>query len=470
MAASFGPVLRRFVDSAPVCVMVRLAMERALGADALDALFRDTADRQYERELLFSAVVGLMAPVVCGTRRSVHEAYQHAAAADRPAVTLASVYNKLNGIEPGVSAALVRHAAGAVGPLVRLMRQDRPSPLPGYPAVRIVDGGHLAGTEHRLAALRQTHAAALPGVALAVLDPAARLIVDVVPCEDAHTQERALVEQLFPRVEAGQVWLADRNFCTTRMLFGVAGRGAYFLVRQHAATLHWRELGPLRPRGRTGTGRVSEQAVELTDPPTGGRIAARRVRLELDEPTADGETEVWLLTNLPADGPRGVSAKQVADAYRGRWTIEHAFADLAVALRGEIDTLGYPRAALFGFCVAAAAYNLVALVIAALSAVHGRAEVADGVSTYHLAREWATVYAGMSIAAGPRAWAAHAALDDRAFVGVLKELARGADLRRYRKAKRGPKKRRLPWSGDKRIRHVATAKLLALRETAKTSP
>ena len=111
---AFGRVLQRFADLAPVCVMARLAMERAMGADALDELFRDTASRQYERELLFSAVVGLMAQVACGARRSVHEAYQHAA--DRPAVSLASVYNKVNGVEPGVSAALVRHTAGAVGP------------------------------------------------------------------------------------------------------------------------------------------------------------------------------------------------------------------------------------------------------------------------------------------------------------------------------------------------------------------
>ena len=80
------------------------------------------------------------------------------------------------------------------------------------------------------------------------------------------------------------------------------------------------------------------------------------------------------------------------------------------------------------------------------------------------------MYAGMSTAAGPRAWAPFAAPDDRAFVGVLKGLARGVDLRRYRKAKRDPKKRRLPWSGDKRVRHVATARLLALRKMAKASP
>lgn len=463
----FSKALQRFVDQAPVCVMVRLAMERAMGADALDALFRGTAARQYERELLFSGVVGLMVPVVCGSRRSVHEAYR--LGPDPPAVSIASVYNKLNGVEPGVSAELVRHTARRVNPLVRLMRQGRPSPLPGYP-VRIVDGCHLAGTGHRLKELRATKSAALPGQALAVLDPAARLIVDVVPCEDAHAGERTLVEQLLAGVRAGEVWIADRNFCTTRMLFGVARAGAFFLIRYHARSLKWRELGPFRGRGRTDTGRVSEQAAEVCEPLSGRWMKVRRIRLELDEPTEDGETEILLLTNLPGDGPAAVSAERAADGYRGRWMIEHAFQELAVTLRGEIDTLGYPRAALLGFCVAAAAYNLVALVMASLGAVHGRAEVRERVSCHHLAREWATVYEGMAIALGPRAWARYEGLDDPAFAGVLRDLAAAADLRRYRKVKRGPKKRRPPRASGARIHHVATAKLLALRKTAKATP
>ena len=146
----FGKALQRFVDQAPVCVMVRLAMERALGADAPDGLFRETARRQYEKELLFSAVVKLMMAVVCGSRRSVHDAYRQQGTdgsdgADPPVVSLAGVYNKLNGVEPGVSAELVRHSARRLRPLIRLMRQDRPSPLPPYP-LRIVDGNHLART------------------------------------------------------------------------------------------------------------------------------------------------------------------------------------------------------------------------------------------------------------------------------------------------------------------------------------
>jgi IS4 transposase len=460
--------LQRFIDHAPVCVMIRLAMERAMGGEALDALFRDTAARQYQRELLFSSVVGLMLPVVCGSRRSVHEAYR--LGPDPPAVSVASVYNKLNGTEPGVSAALVRHTADAVAPLVRWMRQDRPSPLPPYP-VRVVDGNHFAGTEHRLAVLRTTRSAALPGQALAVLDPAARLITGVVPCEDAHAQERTLVGRLLPAVRPGEVWVADRNFCTTRMLFGVADAGAFFLIRYHDRSLQWRGLGRWRRRGRTDTGRVSEQPVEVCDPLGGRWMPARRVRLELDTPTADGETEILLLTNLPDGGPDPVSAKRAAEAYRTRWTIEHAFEDLTLNLRAEIDTLGYPRAALLGFCVAAAAYNLVALVLASLGAAHGREAVREHVSSHLLAREWATVYEGMAIAVGPRAWSAYRELDTAAFARALRRLAAAAaDLRRYGKSKRGPKERPPPRSSGRRIHHVCTARLLLARGDAAGSP
>lgn len=456
-------ILQRFIDQTPVCVMIRLAMERALGSEALDALFRATATQQYERELLFSAIVGLMVPVVCGSRKSVHDAYRHSS--EPPAVSIASVYNKLNGIEPGVSAGLVRHTAGAVGPLVRGMRQDRPSPLAGY-EMRVVDGNHLTGTEHRLAELRTTRSAALPGQALVVLDPAARLITDVVPCEDAHVQERTLIDQLLTAVRPGELWLADRNFCTTRMLFRIADAGAFYLIRYHARSLKWREAGPFRGCGRTDSGHVSEQTVEICDPISGRWMPARRVRLVLDKPTENGDTEVLLLTNLPDEGPGAASAKQVAEAYRTRWTIEHAFEELTVSLRGEINTLGYPRAALLGFCVAVAAYNLVALVLASLSAVHRRENVRETVSGYHLAREWASIYPGMIIAVEPQVWSAYQNLTNPAFTRVLQSLARSADLRRYRKSKRGPKKKPPPRRSGARAHHVSTARLLLARRRA----
>jgi len=460
----FSEPLQRFVDCTPVCVMIRMAMERTLAAEALDELFRRAARQQYQRELLFSSVVGLMIPVVCGGRRSVHEAYQHSP--QGLAVSLTSIYNKLGGIETGVCGELVDHCARQVQNLVHQLRQDRPSLLPGRP-IRIVDGDHLAGSEHRLAETRTLRAAVLPGQALVVLDPVSRLILQVVSCENAHTQERALVEPLLQSVQAGQVWIADRNFCTTRMLFGVAGRGALFLIRQHASTLRWRPLEEFSRCGRADSGRVSQQRIQIEDQLSGQRLEIRRVRLELDEPTTDGQTQILLLTNL---AEQEASAKQVAEAYHRRWTIERAFEELAVSLRGEINTLGYPKAALFGFCVAVVAYNLVSLVKASLGAVHGRPTVEQEISGYHLAREWATTYVGMSVALGPAVWARYAGMDEQAFVQVLRALAEAMQLRKYRKAKRGPKKKRPPRTSGKRIHHVATAKLLAMRKTGKMTP
>ena len=46
--------------------------------------------------------------------------------------------------------------------------------------------------------------------------------------------------------------------------------------------------------------------------------------------------------------------------------MERMFHTLTVALTCEIKTLGYPQAALFGFCLAVVAYNAVALVQASL--------------------------------------------------------------------------------------------------------
>jgi len=47
-----------------------------------------------------------------------------------------------------------------------------------------------------------------------------------------------------------------------------------------------------------------------------------------------------------------------------------------------MNTLGYPKAALFGFCLALVAYNLLAVVLAALRSVHGEETVKEEVSLY----------------------------------------------------------------------------------------
>ncbi|MBX6311767.1 MAG: transposase [Isosphaeraceae bacterium] len=61
-----------------------------------------------------------------------------------------------------------------------------------------------------------------------------------------------------------------------------------------------------------------------------------RIVLRLDRPTENGEPEVVLLTNLPADIP----AVELAELYRNRWSIERQFAFLKEVLQGELPSLG----------------------------------------------------------------------------------------------------------------------------------
>ena len=204
---------------------------------------------------------------------------------------------------------------------------------------------------------------ALPGQALVVLDPSLMLVTDVILCEDGHAQERSLLDQVLELVRAKDVWIDDRNFCTTSFLFGIARREAFFVVRQHASTLHWEFTGKKRACGRIETGKVFEQTVRLSNPDTGEILFARRITVALDKPTRDGDGEIHILTNLPKKVAR---AKTVADLYRKRWTIETAFQELEATLDGEINTLGYPKAALFAFCVALVSYNLMSVIKAAL--------------------------------------------------------------------------------------------------------
>jgi hypothetical protein len=174
---------------------------------------------------------------------------------------------------------------------------------------------------------------------LAVLDPAVDLVIDIFPCEDGHAQERSLLPEVLKTVAAGDLWLEDRNFCTTGFLFGIHEKNAAFLVRQHANALRWELVGERQSLGSTERGKVSEQAARLWNE-QGQEVQARRITIELDQPTRDGETELHLLTNLPQEAADGLL---LARLYLQRWRIETAFAELTVPLACEIKSLAFRR-------------------------------------------------------------------------------------------------------------------------------
>ena len=457
-----GQIFQPFTKESPVSVMVGGLLARLFSADKLDVLFEANAQRQYTKELLFSTLFDLMSKVVCGIRPSVHAAYQ--ASSEEIAVSITSVYNKLNATETGISAALVRYSAVQLAPVIDHLGGSLGALLPGY-RVKIVDGNCIEASEHRIEELRYTAAGALPGKSLVVYDPALKLALDVVPCEDGHAQERALLDPILSSVEPGDLWLGDRNFCTRKMLLGVADRGGFFLIREHKK-LAWQAISPLAEVGQIDTGVVSEQVISIEDDP-GQRLPLRRVVLVLDQPTCDGETKVVLVTNLPSEA---VSALVVADLYRRRWLIEGAFQELAEHLSSEINTLGYPRAAMFGFCVALVVSNVLSVVKAALGSVHGIEKIEEAVSGYYLADEIAGVYRGMMIAIPLEHWTVFGGLTGVEMVAVLRDLAGCVRLRAFKKHRRGPKKKPPRRCSKKTEPHVSTARLIARRRARNQTP
>jgi hypothetical protein len=451
-----GPIFDRFVNHSPISVMARGLLEHALVPADLDALFTSTAERQYTRTLLFSTTVDLMSLVVTGIRPTIHAGFQ--ALKERIPVSLTSVYNKLDGLEPNLSAALVRHTTAQLEPLIRQLGGQRPELLPGY-RVKILDGNHLAATEHRLAELRATAAGPLPGLCLVVLDPSLMLAIDVFPCEDGHAQERALLPEVLETVQPRDVWIDDRNFCTRGFLFGIAQRQGCFVTRQHK-NLPWEAVTSFASAGHVEGAAVWEQRVRLVND-DGTILFARRIKLVLEKPTRDGERELFILTNLPA---ADADAMHVAGLYRNRWGIEILFRELVDTLANEIDTLAYPKAALFGFCTGLAAYNVWSVIKAALRSVHGAEKIEAELSSYYVAEEIAGTYRGMMIAIPEAEWLVFRTLNVVAWSVLLRELAERVPLEKYRKHPRGPKKPQPKRKSERRKPHVSTAKLLAERK------
>jgi hypothetical protein len=308
-----GPVFEQFINESPLSVMSRATVEYALPASFLDGLFERTAESGYTKELLFSTTVDLMSLVACGRVPHVQSAFQRIR--ERVPVTLKSVYEKLQHIETAVSAELVRSVAGRCGGLITELGGACAPLLPGY-QVKVLDGNHLAATQKRLKVTRGHSAGPLPGQSLAVLDPAAMLISHVILCEDAHAQERALIGQVLPLVQKRDVWIEDRNFCTVDFLQGVQQRDAYFVTRRHG-NLTVEAQTEFGPEVEADTGWVSERRVWICR--DGQRVLqARLIRVRLKQPTEDGDTQVEILTNLPAK----VKATKVAFLYLKRWKIE----------------------------------------------------------------------------------------------------------------------------------------------------
>ena len=453
-------VFERFSEQSPVPVMLRGVLSYVFPKERLDELFVDNAVTQREDELLFSLVVDTLALAVTGIRKSVHAAYK--AKKEKFTVSVRSLYNKLAGTETQTSQALVQESAARLEPVIKCLRAQLDPLLPRY-RTKIIDGNHLAATEHRLKGSRGLTDSPLPGLSLVVLDPQLRLAIDAFPLEDPYAQERSLFPHVVETVEKRDLWIADRNFCTTGFLFGIRDRGAFFIIRQHGQSLQdIRLIGRRRRVCRCDTGVIYEQQMEICnrdeEDPQRRVMRLRRITIVLDKPTRDNETELHILTNLPE---KDADAKKVAELYRDRWTIENVFHELDQSLQAELNTLCYPKAGLLAFCVGLYTYNMLSVVKAAIRSEHKDPKLLTELSGYYLAEEIAAISGGMMVTLEPRFWdKKFSHLAPKEMATTLRSIAKHVDPDRFRKNKRGPKKpppKRKPRRGG----HVSAARLIA---------
>lgn len=453
MAGFADAVLRNFVARRPVAVATQMVLRRLLAAEVIDQVFLEHSELQYERTLLFSAVTRMMAAVVLGVQESVNAACKNMR--DELLVSTTAVYNKLQRIEPQTMTALVRQAYQETAETCRQLGGVRHNDVAGY-TTRILDGNHLSKTEHRLKETRDLTAGPLPGKSLVVYDPRFDAVSDYFPIQDGHAQELSALDSFIETLARKQLVIADRNFCTLKLLYAIAVKGGCFVIRQHGK-LKGEITGKLKKRGKTETAEVYENKLVLPGH-EGQTLVVRRVVARLHTPTRDGDTEVVILTNLPPEE----DARKVSELYRARWKIETAFMHMTLSLNCEISTLCYPAAALFCFATALIGYNALSIVKALVAQEHGRQE-SEMLSHYYLASEIAKATDGLLIAVSEEQWKEFTEMPNEAFAEHLREIAASIDPSKYRKSVRGVKKPPPKKKGNKRTVHVSTQRILEKR-------
>jgi hypothetical protein len=449
-------LMKKFTEKCPFAVLTQIAT-RAIVADEFDSIFKEHRSQQYEDTLMFSAMANAVSDVVLRFADNFHQAYK--THKEELSVSLTSFYNKINATELQISEAIVSRSAERVAGLQDQLGFVPSQPLEGY-NVYALDGNHLQESEKRLKPLRLLHDAPLAGTTVGRFNLQRHIFDRAYLLEDAHAQESSTLDRVVDDLNPGDVILADRHFCILSFLYETDEKGAFFVLRQHGR-FKGSPIGKRQKIGRTETGIVYEQLIEPKSSSDDFRM--RRISVELDEPTRDGDTVIHLLTNLPAN----VSASKVADLYRHRWEEETGYYYMTTTMTCELKSVCQPKAALFLFCMAMVAFNTRQVVFAALYAEHDEDDV-NNVSHHAVSVEIKRYTDGMLIVIDDESWQRVVGQNIACSAETLRECSRRIDLKQYRKSKRGPKKKVVKPPRKRPKTHVSTAKIL--REASKQRP
>jgi len=181
-------------------------------------------------------------------------------------------------------------------------------------------------------------------VALISLGTGAVLDWAMGACQGKGSGEQALFRELFDSLEAGDVVIADRFYCTYWTLAALGMRGVDMLSRQHA-----RRLRPQRPR--------------WMDEATYARIPER---LRVREVRVNG----WVLVSTLLDASSAPAA-ELDRLYRSRWNVEVDLRAIKAVMGMDILRCRRPQMVIKEVAVYLLAYNLVRAVMARAAAFAG---------------------------------------------------------------------------------------------------
>ncbi|MBF0199321.1 MAG: transposase [Planctomycetes bacterium] len=256
--------------------------------------------------------------------------------------------------------------------------------------------------------------------------------------------------EVLDSVEKDDLWIADRNFCTIGTMLSIDHDDAFFIIRQHKNT-PFEEIDKPKYVGKSDGNSVYEHQVLIKDA-DGNQARIRRTIIKLKASTRDGNRELAVFSNLPK---KAANAIKIMFLYKKRWTIETSFQHLEKNMNSEINSLGYPKAALFGFCIALVASNLFEVIYGTLRGLYGHEEIDDNFSSYYATSEMASVHDGMMLIVPEEDWGVIVNMKEDEFIAFLQRCSENINLKKYRKAKRGPKKPK-PEKINKGEPHVST--------------
>jgi len=199
---------------------------------------------------------------------------------------------------------------------------------------------------------------------------------------------------------------------------------------------------------------VWEQKGYVENVETLKRLPLRRVELRLTTPTRDGDTVLGLLTNLPEN----ISALDIANAYPKRWQIETAFQEIESLLSGEINSLGYPEAALFSLSCAYVAFNLLQSIRLMVEA--SQPQQTAELSLYYVADDVSHTWRALDMLIQEDEWLYFRNLSSAEIAIVLKTLGMLVVYRKYTKRPPGKKTPHGIRKPTTRHNHASTARLL----------